>query len=86
MAGPMFSTPTQPYTLTLLPFVPPRRYLRLFNLRNCYYAGSRFLDHVDNDRFDPCPWRFHPLFFFSHSNVECRPPRAEELSKRAKKL
>ena len=53
--------------LTLLPFVPPRRYLRLFNLRNCYYAGSRFLDHVDNDRFDPCPWRFHPLFFFSHS-------------------
>ena len=50
--------------LTLLPFVPPRRYLRLFNLRSCYYAGSRFLDHVDNDRFDPWPWRFHPLFFF----------------------
>ena len=58
--------------LTLLPFVPPRRYLRLFNLRNCYYAGSRFLDHVDNDRFDPWPWRFHPLFFFSHSFLPCR--------------
>jgi hypothetical protein len=50
--------------LTLLPFVPPRRYLRLFNLRNCYYAGSRFLDHVDIVCFDPWPWRFHPLFFF----------------------
>jgi hypothetical protein len=50
--------------LTLLPFVPPRSYLRLLNLRNCYYAGSRFLDHVDNDRFDPWPWRFHLPFFF----------------------
>jgi hypothetical protein len=52
--------------LTLLPFVPPCRYLRLLNLRDCYYAGGGFLDHVDDDRFDLgfIPWSFFRTAFF----------------------
>jgi hypothetical protein len=54
------------------PLVPPCRYLRFLNLRDCYYAGSGFLDHVDNDRFDRRPWRFLALFFSLHSFLRCR--------------
>src|SRR5205814_4623350 len=57
--------------LTLLPFVAPRRYLRLLKLRDSYYSRKRFLDHVDNDCFDRRTWRFHLLFFFPHSFLRC---------------
>ena len=61
--------------LTLLRFVPirnPFTYLRLLKLRDSYYAGGRFLDHVDNDGFDRRARRLNPLFFFPHSFLRPR--------------
>ena len=52
-------------------FVPiwnPFTYLCFLKFRNSYYVRSRFLHHVNNDRFDRrCAWLFHPLFFFPRS-------------------
>jgi hypothetical protein len=63
--------PSSGFAVTFRFHPTPRRDLRLFEFCHGYYAGSWFLDDVD-DGFNLTAWRFQPPLFLSRSFLRYR--------------